>query len=243
MLSGVLGIPDESEKFPTVILLHGFTGYKDEEHIVTLQKDLVNEGFASIRFDCSGFGESEGDTEEEYRVTNYLNDIESIYEYLFGQKFVDKLRICVWGQSMGGMLSIIFGSRHSEIKAVCAVSPPNKVACAGGLKNFLTEWKEIGYFDKWSSKYGEVKIPYDFVIDTEKYGAASAIKKIKSPVLIILGNKDDTVFPDDTKKVFNNANNPKELFEIEGMNHDYKKNPEQIKVVNRKVLGFFKKYV
>lgn len=39
-LSTVLERPNKNGKFPTVILLHGFTGYKEEKHIVLLAKNL-----------------------------------------------------------------------------------------------------------------------------------------------------------------------------------------------------------
>lgn len=242
-LSAVIGIPDKDEKLPAVILLHGFTGYKAEEHIVSLSEFLTSKGYVTVRFDCSGFGESEGKTEDEYRITNYVNDIESVYDYLSKQDFVDKTKMGVWGQSMGGMLSIIFGSRHPEIKAVCAVSAPTQITRADDLKGWLKEWKEKGYFDKWSSKYGQVKIPYAFVEDAKNWSALETIKAIKVPLLIILGKEDDTVFPNNTRQIFQAANEPKELFEVEGMNHDYKNHPEQIEIINIKVVRFYNKHL
>ena len=242
-LSAVIGIPDKNKKSPAIILLHGFTGYKAEEHILSLSKFLTQNGYVTIRFDSSGFGESEGSTEKEYRVSNYVKDIECVYNYLLKQKFVDKNRMGVWGQSMGGMLSIIFGSKHPEIKAVCAVSTPTQITRADALEGWLREWKEKGSFDKWSSKYGQVKIPYAFVEDSKQWSALDSIKLINAPTLIILGTIDDTVLPNNTRQVFQSANKPKELFEVDKMNHDYKKNPAQIKIVNNKVLKFFNRYL
>ncbi|MCK4327633.1 MAG: alpha/beta fold hydrolase [Candidatus Diapherotrites archaeon] len=45
-----------------VVLAHGFTGSKDEDHnfFVKLSKALVKEGFAVLRFDFTGQGESPG---------------------------------------------------------------------------------------------------------------------------------------------------------------------------------------
>lgn len=242
-LAAVLGTPGKTGEHPAVILLHGFTGYKKEEHIASLGNFLTENGYVTIRFDCSGFGESEGKTWDEYRVSNYVSDIESVYDFLIKQEFVDTKRVATWGQSMGGMLSIIFASLHPEIKTVCAVSAPTMITRADALEGWLKEWKEKGYFDKWSSTYGEVKIPYEFVEDANRWSALEAIKKVKVPLLIILGKDDDTVFPEDTKELYEAGNQPKELVEIDGMGHDYKKNPAQIEVVNKLVLSFLNKNI
>ncbi len=130
---------------------------------------------------------------------------------------------------------------HSEIKAVCAVSAPTQITRADSLTGYLKEWKEKGYFEKWSSKYGNVKIPYDFVTDRYKWSALKVIKKIKVPILIILGKEDTVVSPENTRRLFAAAGQPKELIEIEGMNHDYKKFPEQMTKVNKLVNGFLTK--
>ena len=36
---------------------------------------------------------------------------------------------------------------------------------------------------------------------------------------------------------------PKTLVEVEGMNHDYKKNPKYLRFVNSKIIPFFEKYL
>jgi len=70
-LAGVVHLPTGKGKCPAVILLHGFTGYKEEEHNIFLARDLVKRGFFVLRFDTSGSGESEGSMKDDYRMTNY----------------------------------------------------------------------------------------------------------------------------------------------------------------------------
>lgn len=79
--------------------------------------------------------------------------------------------------------------------------------------------------------------------DAEKYNALDYVSKIHSPILIILGTKDDDVLPAETKTIYEKANQPKELFEFEGMTHDYKNYPDKLRIVNEKVIGFYKKYL
>jgi len=237
-LAAVLNCPSKSGKWPGVLLLHGFTGYKDEEHIVSIGDALASNGFAAVRFDASGFAESEGTMVEDYRVSNYVDDIECVLDALKGFEFVDSSHIGLWGHSMGGMLAIIIASRHPEIKAVCAVSAPTAITHANSLEGWLKEWKRKGFFEDESSRYGKYKIPYDFVVDSRKWDALGFIGRMHQSLLVIVGSEDDNVLPSDTKKLFEAAPGQKALIEIEHMGHDYKKFPEKISEVNSHIVDF-----
>lgn len=242
-LSAILETPEKDGPLPVVILLQGFVGNKDGEKIANLSKHLVQLGFVTLRFDPSGFGESEGNTLDEYRISNFVSDIESAYQFLLEQDFIDKLKVGVWGQSMGGMLSIVFASKHPEIKATCVISSPAQITIDDDLEQILEKWQEDGFLDRRSSKYGEVKISYDFVSDARKWNAEESVKKIKASLLVILGRDDDTVPPEITRKIFQAANEPKELIEIDHMQHDYKENPRLMQEINQIVGNFFLKNI
>src|SRR5271170_4350341 len=92
-IDAVIHRPEKVESIPCVMLLHGFLGCKDEEHIQAFAHALTSAGLAAIRFDASGFHESEGSPEEDFRVTNYLADVEDVYLYVRQLPFVDRARI------------------------------------------------------------------------------------------------------------------------------------------------------
>lgn len=244
MLCAVIHIPDKNKIYPAVILLHGFTGYKEEPHIEKLAKTLARNGFAAIRFDCSGSGDSDGILEKDYLMSNYLKDIEDVYSYISNLEYVDRNKIGIWGHSMGGELAVIFAASHSEIRACVAVSATTEMRLSQWAQNIINEWQKTGWFDKEYSKDGsQIKIPYSFIEDADKYNALDYVKKLTCPMLVILGTVDDVVVPENTKEIFNAANSPKELAEIEGMGHDYKKHQKYIIMVNNKILSFLKKYL
>ncbi len=145
-LAGILEKPDDEGIFPAVILLHGITGYKEKQHIVALSHDLAREGIASIRFDASGIGESQGSVEEDYRISHYLKDIEDVFKYLRGLPFIDASHIGIWGHSLGGMLAVIYSAHKHEVKAVCAISTPTilKLKKLRRLKTSLITGKKQG---------------------------------------------------------------------------------------------------
>ena len=58
-LASVIHRPKAEGRCPGVILIHGFTGSKEELHIKQLGIDLAENGFVAVRFDASGLGASE----------------------------------------------------------------------------------------------------------------------------------------------------------------------------------------
>lgn len=241
-ISTIVHKPQKEGKSPAVILMHGFTGYKEEKHIETLARDLAENGYVAIRFDASGFGESGGTTEEDFRFSNYLKDTASIFEFLKSQNFVDQTRIGIWGHSMGGMLAIIFAAQNPEIKAICSVSAPTTMmGTTDYLRGVINQWKTTGWFEKVTSRdRSKIRIPYAFMEDVQKYNALDFVVKVYQPILFILGKKDDAVLPNDTRKIFEKANKPKQIIEIGRMGHDYKNNLKFIRQVNQRVISFFK---
>jgi len=242
-LASIIHYPDRKKQYPAIIILHGFIGYKEEEHLERLAKTLEQNGFAAIRFDVSGSGESEGVFEKDYLMSNYLKDIKSVYDYLRTLKFVDKDKIGVVGHSMGGLLSIIFASMQPEVKVCVSISSPTMIINADWVKAAVGQWEQVGYFLSRTSRNDDViKVPFSFIVDSHKFSALDYVPKLHCPFLIVIGLADDVVSPEDTRKIFEAANEPKELVEISEAGHDYKKYPVLIKKVNEKVLAFLKKY-
>ena len=241
-LAAIIHTPQTRGKFPAVILLHGFSGDKEEEHIKQLAVELVNNNFVAIRFDASGYAESEGTAEEDYRLTSYFSDAEFVYSYLKNLPYVDNDRIGLFGQSVGAMLVILFAAKHLEIKASVSVSPPSNFYKHYRLRGIWKGWKEKGFLERQS--YGKiVKIPYAYLEDAKQYDALKEVSRIKNPVLFILGTEDINVIPEETKELYKKANEPKDLFIVDGMDHYYKNFPDKLAVVNKKVLEFYKKYL
>jgi dienelactone hydrolase len=238
-LATVVELPEETGKFPSVLLLHGFKGYKEEDTYIDLAKKLAERGIASIRFDASGFGESEGSTEEEYRFSNFIQDTECVYEWLQKQPFFDSSRFGVCGQSIGGCQTLLFCSNHPEVKAACPISNPDIIGTKDGLGRKRKEWQEQGFLEEKSSKYGLVRFSYEYLLDAERFNFCEIAKKVHCPLLFFVGGKDETVLPEQTKAVFEAANEPKELVEIAEMDHFYKRNPKILEKVNILVSDFF----
>lgn len=237
-LAAVVHRPEGKGKFPAVILLHGFLGDKDLASFESMARQLCANNIVAIRFDASGFNESEGTVENDYRLTNYKADLGSVYKYLKLQSFVDSRRVGLCGQSMGGLLAVVFASQHPEIKAIGVISSPVKMNV---LK--IPKIKGEKFFDRESFKFGTVKIPYEFVDDAEQYDAVKSVPKVKGKLLFVWGTDDKVVPWQETKKIFEAGHEPKEFFEVASMGHKYYREgpPEIMGIVDEKVVEFFKK--
>lgn len=242
-LAGNIHYPNKDKKYPAVILLHGNTGWKDEEHIKVLAEDLAKNGFVAIRYDTSGFGESDGTLWNDYRFTNSLSDVNDVLAYTMKLPYIDSDKIGLWGHSAGGQLTVIAGAPNPVFKALCVVSGASKMRREGPIDKEV-EWKKNGYITKVNkSKMGLLKIPYAYYEDRLPYDALEFLKDTHKPILVIAGLKDTTVSAKHTKEIFTHANEPKKYIEFADMDHKYLNYPEKIKEVNECVIEFFKNYL
>jgi dienelactone hydrolase len=130
---GTLVLP-EGEPAPVVLLFHGFTGSRDElpipsanEGIFTrTARHLAEAGYASLRVDFIGSGESDGewaDTTFEGQIADGL----AALEYLKTEPRVVNDDIYIIGWSQGGLVASAVAGRSDEPDAVAlwaAVADP-----------------------------------------------------------------------------------------------------------------------
>ncbi len=75
--------------------------------------------------------------------------------------------------------------------------------------------------------------------DAQKYNAIDLIPKVDCPKLFIVAEKDSKVSSNASRKLYNAAKEPKEWFQIPGMEHKYQyQSQEMLDRVNKKILDF-----
>ncbi|MDD5396624.1 MAG: alpha/beta fold hydrolase [Candidatus Moranbacteria bacterium] len=223
----------ESEKL--AILCPGFLDSKDYKHLVYLADALCEKGYTAVRFDPSGTWESVGDI-SEYTTTQYLENIKTVLEYMLRKN--DYKDILVGGHSRGGRMALLYAARDNRITKIIGI-----MASWGFLESKEREdWKmsgvKISSRDLPSSTRRKNKfyIPFSHILDLEKYDVIDDISKIKAPVVLIAGELDDVVSVEDVRKLYENANEPKSITIIPGIEHDYRRSEEEILIVNKAIL-------
>ena len=120
-LAGQLHLPGE-RVFPGVVVCHGFKDHKDKPFYVDLARTLERSGFAVLRFDFAGSGESEG-LFEDISIAQEVADVDYAVTFLTNRHEVDPSRIGVCGISLGGMVAIMQMTSNPAIRALACLCP------------------------------------------------------------------------------------------------------------------------
>lgn len=171
----------------TLIHLHGNEGnlFYQYQAITPLLKN----GFQIFMFDYSGFGFSEGKATRE----NILTDALSAFDYIKTRPEVINTKLVIYGQSIGGHLSAVLATERQQ-----AV---DGLVIEGGFSSYKDiAGHKIPMLGKLFSKQG--------------YSATKSIKNFHKPLLVIHSTEDKEVPFYMGKKIFDNANVPKEFYEI-----------------------------
>ncbi|MEP0861844.1 MAG: alpha/beta hydrolase [Ignavibacterium sp.] len=128
-LAGTFTYPKEGEKFPAVILISGSGAQNRDEEIfnhkpfLVISDYLTKDGFAVLRFDDRGFGESEGD-HSLATTFDFAEDVRAAVKFLMSRKEVDKNKIGLIGHSEGAMIASIVASADNNIAFIVLMAGP-----------------------------------------------------------------------------------------------------------------------
>jgi len=123
-LAGTLSKPEGAKgPLPAVVLVAG-SGPTDRDETVAgipifgqLAHALADAGFAVLRYDKRGVGQSGGRVESA-ALADYAEDVRAAVRMLADRKDVDRRRIAVVGHSEGGALALLAASKEKRIAAL-----------------------------------------------------------------------------------------------------------------------------
>ena len=210
-----------------VILSHGFTGNKESQLVFA---NFLSKSYTTLTFDYSGHGESEGNLSET-NVTKWVDDLNSAIGFM--KKYCNEIALV--GFSLGGMASLICSSKS---KAAIAIAPPTN------FKKLATHFIRTGLVKKLKDfiDFGGLNIKHTFITDSARWDMKKVMKKIKCPILIIHGNKDEIVPLSQSEEIIKYMNEPKKLFVISGFGHG-SANKDQIRVIYKEIGEWLERYL
>lgn len=218
-LAGVLHLPENVKNAPAIILCHGFGGDKIGKYRlrVRIARELCRNGFAVLRFDFSGHGDSDGEL-EDISITQELDDLECAISFLKSRPEVNKEKIGIAGHSLGGEIAILETAKNKELKAVVLLAPTldyklNKLM-GGCFEDALALAKKQGFAERASHK-----VKKQYYEEMQKFKPLIEVKKINAPLLVLHGTADDKVDILGSKELVEKANEPKKLVIIETADH------------------------
>jgi hypothetical protein len=248
-LSGVLHFPDpRRERHAAFLVLHGFGSNKDGSGGKAVAAMLTGLGYAALRFDFRGCGESEG---ERGRVICHeqVKDTRNALSFLAGRTDIHPRRIGVVGQSFGAAVAVYSAGADRRV-AACISSG----GWGDGAKKFRKQHASPRAWAKFAAMMTEGKrrrrsgksmmvprydivpipprlrgnlapgsimaFPFEVVESMYAFNANEVVGKIAPRPLLLLHSANDSVTPTEQSiELFEHAGKPADLHLIADVDH------------------------
>ncbi|MBN2738875.1 MAG: alpha/beta hydrolase [Spirochaetales bacterium] len=128
-LAGTLSYPSSGGPFAAAVLITGSGPQNRDEEIfghkpfLLIADYLTKKGFAVLRYDDRGFGQSEGDAESA-TSRDLADDAEAAMAYLKTRSFIDSRKIGLIGHSEGGLINGMVAARNPETAFIIMLAGP-----------------------------------------------------------------------------------------------------------------------
>ncbi|SDA47620.1 hypothetical protein SAMN02910368_00704 [Lachnospiraceae bacterium G11] len=232
-LNAFLDMPkDGADKCPLCIIIHGFTGYATETHIIGVQEAMNEIGIATLRVEMYGHGESDGEF-RNHTLHKWISNAMAAFDYVKTLDFVTEVYLC--GHSQGGLLSMLVAPMEKEVvKLLIPLSPAiciPKGARAGNLLGIPFDPDHVPDELAWDDRTLDGKyIRVAQTIDTDR-----AIAGYKGKVLIVHADTDEVVpYEDSVDAAAKYADC--ELVTIKNDDHCYNAHLDQVKEAVKEFL-------
>jgi alpha-beta hydrolase superfamily lysophospholipase len=212
----------------TAIIQHGYSGYKEEAHIVMFGEVFRAHGFQTFTFDATNsFGESDGKFEDA-RLGLHYEDLEDVVRWAQVQSWFTR-PLALIGHSMGGYAVARYTEDHpADVDLLCPIAP----VVSGALRmeaynkfepGKLEKWKVDGIFTSVSANRGVVKnSPYAVIEEYMHHDLLGSAQSVTVPTLLVTGSLDTSCPPEHVGKLFEAiASVDKEFKVLDGEQHNY----------------------
>jgi pimeloyl-ACP methyl ester carboxylesterase len=251
-LSGVLHVPDGGAgrgRRPGFLVLHGFGSNKDSGVSTAIARTLAGFGYAALRFDMRGCGESEG-PRGRVICLEQVEDTKHALSFLATRPEVDPERIGAIGNSFGAAVAIYAAGVDARV-AAC-------ISCGGwgdGAKKFRKQHESPEAWKRFSDMLAEgrrrtahgeptlmvprydivpippglrgnlssgsiMEFPFDVVESMYTFMANDVVGKIAPRPLLLLHPARDSVTPTEQSiDLFARAGQPTDLHLVADVDH------------------------
>lgn len=190
-LAGVLHIPDnlQKEKFPIVLICHGFISSKVGQHrlFVHAARQFCQAGFAVMRFDYIGCGESTGEYKDT-TVTDQVVQTRAIIDYAASLREIDAGRIVLLGHSLGGGIAAVTAGLDERVNQLILWSPVG--VPQQDVRGILGETMFNEGLREGTVNYQGFVLGRDFLASLAEIVPVKSIKEFQGDVFILHGDND-----------------------------------------------------
>lgn len=214
-LSGFLELPEEGSPKAFAIFSHCFTCNKNLINVKFISETLSENRIATLRFDFSGLGDSEGNFVETDFTSN-IDDLMHAAKFLEDNYEAPELLV---GHSLGGAATILAADKIESVKAVTTIGTPSTLEHIQRV--FTDKMDEI--MSKGSAIVDvagrEMEIGRVLVEDLSRYSIKKALNNLRKPILIMHSPEDSMVGIDHATNIFMAAHHPKSFVSLDKIDH------------------------
>lgn len=176
---------------PTVVVVHGLTGQRlgKSYHLVEFGRMLSERGFAVVRFDQAGCGESTGRF-EELTIPSMTADTRAVCDWAKAQPWCDGGRLAFVGLSLGALPVVACEQDYGSL-ATAFWAPVYDMPRVFG-KTAKTGLRAILDHQGWVP-YRGVRIGKGFVDTLDAVDTDARLADSDAPVLVCHSRADDVV--------------------------------------------------
>ena len=199
-IPGYLTLPPgrEAKGLPLVVMPHGGPHARDAWDFHPWVQFFANRGYAVLQPNFRGStGYGKAFIERGYGQWGRAmqDDVDDGVDWLVKSGRVDPKRVCVVGASYGGYAALWGAIRNPE-RYRCAISVAGVTDLRGMLRHDRRSFSAPRYYREW-----EVKVRGTEKIDFDAVSPLAQAARLKIPVLIAHGDKDDNVPPDQGRRM------------------------------------------
>lgn len=214
LLSAMLEMPDSAPR-SFALFAHCFTCSKNIAAASRIARGLAAKGVATLRFDFTGLGNSDGD----FANTNFSSNVDDLIAAAnFLAESYGEPTILV-GHSLGGAAVLAAAHSIKSIKAIATIGAP---ATAEHVRHlFAADENEIITKDQATVNLGgrQFTIKKQFLEDLDRYNSTTDIGKLNKALLVCHSPIDATVSVDEAAKIYMAARHPKSFVSLDKADH------------------------
>lgn len=214
-LAAYLEKPADGRAKAYALFAHCFTCGKNLKAVVNITQALTQSGFAVLRFDFTGLGESEGDFADTNFSSN-VDDLVAAADFLEDNYQAPQLLI---GHSLGGAAVLIAAQRLKNISALVTIGAPARPDHVTRL--FTDDIEKINKQGQAEVSLGgrPFTIRKQFLEDIRDVHDSHSLKKINRPILIMHSPADQTVSIDNAADIYQQLLHPKSFISLDRADH------------------------
>jgi putative redox protein len=213
-LAAALDLPD-GEPTAYALFAHCFTCGKDVLAARRIATALSAKGIATLRFDFTGLGSSEGD----FANATFSSNVADLIRAADHLRSVRKAPAILIGHSLGGAAILAAAAKIPEAKAVVTIAAPSDAAHVTGLfSEHVDRIREHGEAEV-SLAGRPFTIKREFLDDVAEQRLLDRVHNLRKALLVMHSPTDDTVGIDNATRIFVGAKHPKSFVSLSGADH------------------------